>query len=258
MSKKLTTAVLALAILVLPAAASATHVFSDVSDTTVFEADIDWLAATGVTLGCNPPANTEFCPGDGVTRGQIAAFLHRLATSGVVDAGSVAGMTGEELLDAPATGRFGPVGAALAEANLATAAYQDAETAVAAGYLSTLDTLGCFENPGTGGMGLHYLNESLLDGTVDATSPEALVYELDYNGDITGLVAHEYIVPVDAWTGDGPPSLFGRAFHQHPVLPLWILHTWIWKDNPAGTFADWNPKVRLCPEGLPVFGEDLP
>ncbi len=43
----------------------------------MFEADIEWLAATGVTRGCNPPTNTEFCPDDPVTRAQMAAFLSR-------------------------------------------------------------------------------------------------------------------------------------------------------------------------------------
>lgn len=43
----------------------------------VFESDIEWLAATGVTRGCNPPANSEFCPSSPVTRGAMAAFLHR-------------------------------------------------------------------------------------------------------------------------------------------------------------------------------------
>ena len=42
-----------------------------------FVADIEWLAATGITRGCNPPANTLFCPNSPVTRGQMAAFLHR-------------------------------------------------------------------------------------------------------------------------------------------------------------------------------------
>jgi hypothetical protein len=43
----------------------------------VFEDDINRLAAAGVTRGCNPPANTEFCPDAYVTRGQMAAFLVR-------------------------------------------------------------------------------------------------------------------------------------------------------------------------------------
>lgn len=43
----------------------------------IFEADIAALAAAGITRGCNPPANTLFCPGRAVTRGQMAAFLVR-------------------------------------------------------------------------------------------------------------------------------------------------------------------------------------
>lgn len=55
--------------------------FTD-DDGSIFEPDIAKLAAAGVTLGCNPPANTEFCPSTAVTRGQMAAFLHRAALSG--------------------------------------------------------------------------------------------------------------------------------------------------------------------------------
>ncbi len=54
-----------------------THGFTDVDSSNVFEADICWLAAAAITLGCNPPANDEFCPKDYVTRGQMAAFLVR-------------------------------------------------------------------------------------------------------------------------------------------------------------------------------------
>ena len=43
-----------------------------------------------------------------------------------------------------------------------------------------------------------------------------------------------------------------------PTLPLWVLHTWLWKANPTGMFQDWNPAVRQCPAGVPVFGKDLP
>jgi hypothetical protein len=143
-------------------------------------------------------------------------------------------------------------------ATLATSAFQDVDMAEAAGWGTTIDALGCFENEESGGMGLHYLNESLLDDTLDVAEPEALVYELDANGEIGGLVAHEYIVPVEAWAADEPPSVFGMELHQHPVLPLWVLHAWLWKQNPAGFFEDWNPAVRLCPEGVPIFGVDLP
>lgn len=143
-------------------------------------------------------------------------------------------------------------------ANLGTAAFQDVELAEAAGYASTMENLGCFENAGSGGMGLHYLNESLMDDHLEITAPEALVYELDASGEIAWLVAHEYIVPIEAWTEDFPPSLFGLDLHQHSTLPLWVLHVWVWKDNPMGMFDDWNPTVRMCPEGVPVFGIDKP
>jgi hypothetical protein len=46
-------------------------------DGSMFEADIDWLAQAGITVGCNPPFNDEFCPAAQVTRGQIATFLAR-------------------------------------------------------------------------------------------------------------------------------------------------------------------------------------
>lgn len=151
-----------------------------------------------------------------------------------------------------------PDPATFVAANVATAAFQDVDVAAAAGYANTIDTLGCFHNPGVGGMGLHFLNESLMDATLDPETPEALVYELGNDGEITGLVAHEYIVPVEAWAEEDPPTLFDVELHQHPTLPLWVLHTWIWKDNPAGVFEDWNPTVRPCPAGVPVFGIDLP
>jgi hypothetical protein len=145
-----------------------------------------------------------------------------------------------------------------AAAELATAGFQDVQIAEAAGYASSLDTLGCFQDATLGGMGVHYINQSLMDATVDITKPEALVYELDADGKISGLVAHEYIVPIEAWTSATPPSLFGVNFHRHPTLPLWVLHAWLWKDNSTGIFQDWNPAVRQCPTNVPVFGVDLP
>ena len=145
-----------------------------------------------------------------------------------------------------------------ATAQIGTARYQDVAIAERDGYTSSRDTLGCFEQAGKGGMGLHFIDEALLDDHLDVAAPEALVYELGADGEVVGLVAHEYIVPVDAWTSDSPPQLFGMDLHRHPTLPLWVLHTWLWKDNPTGLFADWNPAVRPCPEGVPVFGRDLP
>lgn len=58
----------------LPAAAGDS--FSD-DDGSVFEADIDRLRASGITVGCNPPANDRYCPGANVTRAQMATLLAR-------------------------------------------------------------------------------------------------------------------------------------------------------------------------------------
>ncbi|HJR93088.1 MAG TPA: S-layer homology domain-containing protein, partial [Acidimicrobiia bacterium] len=43
----------------------------------VHRADIESLAAAGITNGCNPPSNDRFCPNRDLTRGQMAAFLVR-------------------------------------------------------------------------------------------------------------------------------------------------------------------------------------
>ncbi len=56
--------------------AGAGDLFID-DDGSIFEADIERLAAAGVTRGCNPPANDHVLSHDAVTRGQMAAFLHR-------------------------------------------------------------------------------------------------------------------------------------------------------------------------------------
>jgi len=158
----------------------------------------------------------------------------------------------------PHPGSSGEVNADIVAATLSNAPYQDLAVAEAAGYGSTLEGLGCFENAELGGMGVHYLREDLMDDELDVRTPEALVYEMDADGEVVGLIAHEYIVPVEAWTASEPPRLFDLDLHQHPVLPLWVLHVWLWKDNPSGMFVDFNPKVRMCPESVPVFGVDLP
>jgi hypothetical protein len=57
-------------------------------DDSIFEADIEKLAAAGITAGCNPPTNDRYCPDDSVNRGQMAAFLVRalgLTASGTTD-----------------------------------------------------------------------------------------------------------------------------------------------------------------------------
>ena len=102
----------------------------------------------------------------------------------------------------------------------------------------------CMVDPGgAGGMGFHYGNVGLIDGSVQVDRPELLLYEPGKNGEFT-LVAVEYIIPYTFHGRDAePPRLFGREFSQNDVFQLWGLHAWVWKENPSGMFASWNPKV---------------
>jgi S-layer homology domain len=77
------TTMLVAAFLIVPAAVFASNGFSDVPDGQLFHGDIEWMAANGITSGCG---NGNYCPDDNVTRGQMAAFMKRLATKKVVNA----------------------------------------------------------------------------------------------------------------------------------------------------------------------------
>jgi hypothetical protein len=84
--------------------------FSDVPASSVHSGAVEWLADTGVTAGCR---TGEFCPGQPVTRDQMASFMRRLAgadpmVAPVVDAATVGGLTAAEL--AGQTGPQGPDG----------------------------------------------------------------------------------------------------------------------------------------------------
>ena len=46
-------------------------------NSSVFENAINRLADAGITHGCNPPANTMFCPTRTMTRGEMAALMSR-------------------------------------------------------------------------------------------------------------------------------------------------------------------------------------
>jgi hypothetical protein len=73
-------AALALAmVLAVPLTVVAAHTFDDVPDSNEFHGSITWMHDNGITVGCNPPDNTLFCPSDGVTREQMASFMRRFA-----------------------------------------------------------------------------------------------------------------------------------------------------------------------------------
>jgi hypothetical protein len=128
----------------------------------------------------------------------------------------------------------------LAELRRATAQFHDYDSAVGAGYTARITS--CWESRSLGAMGYHQADPSLIDGTVELLRPEALMYEPGPGGEMR-LVGMEYIVPIDAWQGGSEPRLLGESFHRHSVLPIYKLHVWLWRVNPRGTFADWNPKV---------------
>jgi hypothetical protein len=139
----------------------------------------------------------------------------------------------------------------------ATARYQRLSVAEGAGYGLLVDAAGiaCIDMPGVGAMGVHYVNGDLVgDGAINALTPEALVYEPQANGRMQ-LVALEYVVLQDAWDANhtSPPTLFGQQFNFTPagnrygLPPFYSLHAWIWKHNPDGKFAMWNPNVSCTP-----------
>lgn len=93
----------------------------------------------------------------------------------------------------------------------------------------------------------HYLNKELVDDpAVDVDKPEVLVYAPGPDG--LNLAAVEWVVPGPIWTDPPgvtePPTVLGMKMHiLVPAVGFYIMHAWIWKPNPAGIMADWNPDV---------------
>jgi hypothetical protein len=132
----------------------------------------------------------------------------------------------------------------LAQVRQATAQFHRPEAAQAAGYDLVPGLDHCFENPGVGAMGYHYIDVNSLDLTLEPTHPEAMVYAPGPNGQLK-LAAVEYIVPAEPWDAEHsqPPSVLGQHLHLNAALGVYVLHAWIWQNNPAGMFEDWNPSV---------------
>jgi hypothetical protein len=144
-----------------------------------------------------------------------------------------------ELRGAPAAEQQG-----LAAARAATARFHRFEEADEAGYDFLFLNTCMVDGSGAdrGGMGYHYVNTALLDGQVSIATPEAVLYEPGPNGQLR-LVALEYVIPKSAWTNPTPPVLLGQEFTLN-AFDLWALHVWVWKQNPSGMYADWNPNVN--------------
>jgi hypothetical protein len=130
----------------------------------------------------------------------------------------------------------------------ATKQFADVNVATAAGYQPFL---ACVSGPDHGAMGYHYVNGPLVgDGLLDASRPEALIYEA--SGDALKLVGVEFVVIAEQWLAahpNSPPVLEGQSFqfvdspNRYGLPAHFELHVWAWRDNPNGAFVDWNNKV---------------
>jgi len=116
---------------------------------------------------------------------------------------------------------------------------------------------GCVSGGDYGAMGLHFINMKLVgDGEIVAEKPEILLYEPTASGRLR-LTGADYLVFASDWLGTDPahpkhtsaPELNGQLFHffdapnRFGLPPFFTLHVWAWKDNPLGTFTNWNPNV---------------
>ena len=166
-----------------------------------------------------------------------------------------------------------PAGAqALAALRELTAPFHDLAAAQAAGYgLLALPPLtaddGCVSSLTDGGMGYHYTRgNNLADDSVSLLDPEFLVYAPKngprQNGEArTRLAAFDYFLPYSAkWPGPDDAG-FVRAPQLHDFSTMrdlpdvtfapsrfngWMVHIWLWENNPGGLFSNWNATVPLC------------
>lgn len=136
----------------------------------------------------------------------------------------------------------------------ATARYRDVNVAIAEGYVQGTP---CVSSNMGGAMGVHFVKPDLLfnsDGSLsaelNASTPEALMYEPQKNGTLR-LVGVEFIAAAQeglALEGHllnlvGAPNRYGLpAFSE--------LHVWVWRANPHGNFSDHNPLVSCDAQAL--------
>ena len=170
----------------------------------------------------------------------------------------------------------------LADVKAGAEQYRDVHVAIAQGYTTdnkcvTAEMLGF--PPEQGAMGLHYVRRDLLGlpdspkgrvagtGTyTDFNKPAMLVYEPQADGSLE-LVAVENLVFKKPWEANGnskPPAFRGNAYllladyaatpldEAHNFEPHYELHAWVFRDNPLGTFAPFNPNVTCRHQKAPV------
>ncbi|MFD9307992.1 hypothetical protein ACFWCB_35835 [Streptomyces sp. NPDC060048] len=139
-----------------------------------------------------------------------------------------------------------------ATAYRATAPFHRHAAAVKAGYVP--DKYCIVDRAGAGALGYPHFNHA-YDNSVDPAKPAALYYEDDGRGGkrLAGVQWLVYDRDQNTGTDDDRPKLFGRAFTgphlgHFPGQPVhYALHLWLWKQNPSGRYAAYNPAVVCLP-----------
>ena len=126
----------------------------------------------------------------------------------------------------------------------ATARFRDINVALGEGWVRGTP---CVSSPQSGAMGVHFILPSrVFDGALNASEPEALIYEPQANGSYR-FVGVEFIVIADEWAQRNPgstPSLDGHltnlvsAPNRYGLPSFYELHVWAWQNNPNDSFTD--------------------
>jgi len=132
-----------------------------------------------------------------------------------------------------------------------TGRYRDVNVAMNEGWVPATP---CVSGPNEGAMGVHFVLPSRIDGVVNASEPEALIYEPLPSGELR-LVGVEFIAIADA-VGPNVPKLEGHllnyvgAPNRYGLPAFYEMHVWAWQNNPKGSFADWNTTVSCDAQPL--------
>jgi hypothetical protein len=134
----------------------------------------------------------------------------------------------------------------------ATARFRDINVALAEGYVPATP---CVSGPISGAMGVHLIKGALLDKEVNAETPEALIYEPYPDGRMR-FVGVEIITFAADWVNevpvlDGHLLNYVGAPNRYGIPAFYEIHVWAWRNNPDGTFADFNPRVSCAGQPLP-------
>ena len=147
----------------------------------------------------------------------------------------------------PSLGKAETEGALIAEIRQGTAPYHRVDAAIADGYTFIAP---CHYSA-AGGKGYNYRKVALTDGVLDPAQPEILLYEPQEDGKMK-LVGVVFVVVAGLWdaTHTAAPTLAGQPFLDRrapgslgPPFPNYALYVSVWRHNPDGMYAQYNPNV---------------